>query len=228
MILICKIRVPLEITQSIGATTCHLRVIYSCSLLCIEKRAGMNWLDDCCVCCSWWECRVIASCQAIKNKVKGQSHNWCPLGWKWEIPCSMDRKQAGSQEETLCNTKQEGLLSTTVWRQELINPWLTRLGFSMWQRWCNLCLCVCRNREKDLRCVPSGRACENLCLSCWETTQTCLTVSHSTSTDSEGLASIVFLQTDTNIWCQKSGFQLWEKQWGGDKVHRKGKKDRYL
>lgn len=57
-----------------------------------------------------------------------------------------------------------------------------------------------------MRRVPIGRACDNLCLSCLETTQTCSTVSHCISpTDSEGLASIVFLQADTNNQCLTLG-----------------------
>lgn len=110
----------------------------------------MNWLDDWCVCCSWWECRVIASCQAIKNKVKGQSHNnWCPIGWKWELTCSMDRKQAGSQKETLCNTKQEGLLSTISLTAGTNQPLHDKTRFQYVTKMVQfVSLCVQKQRER--------------------------------------------------------------------------------
>lgn len=138
------------------------------------------------------------------------------MSQRLEMTVTCSRKQAGRQEETSCNTKQEGSLSgvclTAGINQPLTDKTLFQYVTKMAQFVC-VCVCVQKPGEKDLRCVPSGRACENLCLSCLQTTQTCLTVSHGTSpTDLEGLASIVFLQADTNIWCKESVFEVWEKQ----------------
>lgn len=95
--------------------------------------------------------------------------------------------QAARKPHATPNKK--GPWAPSVWQQELTSSSTGATAQFQCETTILLFMSVCAEEkgEKDLRCVPSGCTCDNLCVSCLETGQTCSTVSHSTSPTERGL-----------------------------------------
>lgn len=137
---------------------------------------------------------------------KAQSHsNWSPISWKRQLHAAWTENKQAAKKKPHATPNKKDYWVPSVWQQELTRPSIDKTAQFQ---------CVTTIMSFVSECAEIGRerlevcsSSDNLCLSCQETAQTCLTVLHSTlPTDSEGLASIVYLQADTNISCQYQCF----------------------